>query len=287
MEKNKKVSKIIDILLNILIVFFAVILFFSLYMGFQIKVLKNDYANFFGYTFFETQTGSMKDTINPGDWIVVKITKDVKTGDIVTYKLDNSYITHRIVEMYKGTYITKGDNNPSKDGPVDESQIIGKVTKVLPTFGIIRKTIFNKKIILLLIVVLFLINIFMKDDKDNAAYEAKIKIFLKRTWNKLFKGTEEKKDKKEVKKEMSVKEIKKEPKVEIKEDKKTEEVKIKKEEEKEEPEEDIDDDLSKTQVLRIISMDCKIVEPEVKEEEKDDNEEIEIVKQELTEEEKH
>ena len=68
----------------------------------------------------------------------------VKIGDVVTYKQDNDFITHRIIEVYKDTYITKGDANKAKDKPIDKSQIIGKVTKVLPKFGIIKKTLFNE-----------------------------------------------------------------------------------------------------------------------------------------------
>ena len=63
--KNKKlVSKVIDNILNVLIVLFAIFLLISIYTLIQVKVLKNEYSNFFGYSLFEVQTGSMHGTIS-------------------------------------------------------------------------------------------------------------------------------------------------------------------------------------------------------------------------------
>ena len=46
---------------------------------------------------YKVLTGSMEDGIHPGDYIIVKHTKDLKLGDIVTYRRNNYYITHRII----------------------------------------------------------------------------------------------------------------------------------------------------------------------------------------------
>ena len=166
MKKNKLVGKIIDYTLNILIVILAIFLLISMYTAFQVKILGNEYSNFFGYSLFEVQTGSMHGTIESGDWIIVKTTRDVNIGDIVTYKHGNDFITHRIIESYKGTYITKGDANNTKDDPIDQSQIVGRVVKTLHGFGILRKTIFNPFVILLLIITLYLFNLTFKSGKS-------------------------------------------------------------------------------------------------------------------------
>ena len=147
MKKNKLVGKIIDYALNILIVILAIFLLVSMYTAFQVKILGNEYSNFFGYSLFEVQTGSMHGTIESGDWIIVKTSRDVNIGDIVTFKHGNDFITHRIIESYKGTYVTKGDANNTKDDPIDQSQIVGRVVKTLHGFGILRKTIFNPFVI--------------------------------------------------------------------------------------------------------------------------------------------
>ena len=166
MKDNKVVGKIIDYALNVLIVIFAIFLLISMYTFFQVKVLGNEYSDFFGYSLFEVQTGSMHGTIESGDWIVVKKGHEVNIGEIVTYKHGNEFITHRIIESYKGTYITKGDANNAKDDPIDQSQIVGRVVKVLHGFGILRKTIFNPIVILLLIITLYLFNLTFKSCKS-------------------------------------------------------------------------------------------------------------------------
>ena len=163
---NRLVSKIIDCVLNILIVLFAIFLMISMYTFFQTKILKNEYSNFFGFSLFEVQTGSMKKSINPGDWIITKSSSDVEVGDVVTYRSNGEFITHRVIEKYKGTYVTKGDANSSKDEPIDQSQIVGKVVKTLPGFGIFRKTIFNPFVLVTLIITLYLFNLTFKPGKS-------------------------------------------------------------------------------------------------------------------------
>lgn len=186
MKKNKLVGKIIDYTLNILIVLFAIFLLISMYTAVQVKILKNEYANFFGYSLFEVQTGSMHGTIEAGDWIVVKSTKDVKVKDIITYKHGKDFITHRVVEIYKGSYVTKGDANSSKDEPIDRDQVVGRVVKTLHGFGILRKTIFNPIVIVSLIICLYLFNLTFKTGKTefDMVVEKIIRIIKKKFFNK-------------------------------------------------------------------------------------------------------
>lgn len=161
-------EKIINIVLDVLIFLFGLILLVSIYKSIQIKVLGNDYSSFFGYSVFEVKTGSMADTINIGDWIIVKSSPKIQLNDIVTYKQDGEFITHRVVEAYKGTYITKGDANTAKDDPIKQEQIVGRVSKILPHFGIIRKTIFNPLVLVMLIITIYLIGYATKKNKVEA-----------------------------------------------------------------------------------------------------------------------
>ena len=187
--KNKIIEKIVNLLLNILIVFFGIILLISLYITVQTKVLHNDYANFFGYSIFEVQTGSMADTINIGDWIIVGLDKNIKINDIVTYKLNKDYITHRVVEAYKDTYVTMGDANNAKDEKITEDQIIGKVVKILPKFGIFRKTIFNPIILITIIITLLLCSIAFDKKKDSIIYK-----YINKWIQKIKKIVQERKE---------------------------------------------------------------------------------------------
>ncbi len=174
MKKKSLYKKIIDYTLNILMVICTIFLLISIYNFVQVKILKNDYSNFFGYTLFEVETGSMKPTIKPGDWIILKTSKEVKVDDIITYKQGKNYITHRVIESYSNAYVTKGDNNNSKDDPISQKQIIGKVIKILPKFGILKKTIFNPVVIILSLITLVILNIYIKLGKKEGSKLSKI-----------------------------------------------------------------------------------------------------------------
>ena len=173
MELKKRVTKeqIINIMLNVFIVIFGLILVFSVYNKIQVSFFGKDYSDFFGYSVFEVQTGSMKPEISPGDWIVVKATKNIKLEDIVTYKDGKDFITHRVIGKSGGTYITKGDANPSKDDPVDEKQMVGVVVKILPAFGFFKKTIFNPIVLVSIIITILIFNYVMKSNKKDNLVE--------------------------------------------------------------------------------------------------------------------
>ena len=71
-------------------------------------IMKKDYVNVFGYTYFVVASGSMSGTIEVDDIIFVKITKKVKNDDIVTFMDDDgNLITHRLVKKSGDKYITK------------------------------------------------------------------------------------------------------------------------------------------------------------------------------------
>ena len=163
---RKILEKVINIVLDVFIFLFGIILIITIYNNIQIKILKNSYSSFFGYSVFGVQTGSMEEEINAGDWIIVKNSNKFKLNDKVTYYKDGDFITHRIVEVYNGTYVTKGDANNTKDEPINEDQIVGKVVKILPNFTAIKKVLFNPFVVLAIIVTLYLINILFKKDKN-------------------------------------------------------------------------------------------------------------------------
>ena len=155
---NKVFKKICNIFLDILIGVFGVILLITIYNDIQVKVLNKSYADFFGYSTFEVQTGSMRPTININDLIIVKKEDSPKIKDIITYKKGKEFITHRVVEAYKETYVTRGDANNTKDEAIKKDQIVGKVIKVIPNFGAFRKTLLNPIVLITLIVSIYIIS---------------------------------------------------------------------------------------------------------------------------------
>lgn len=177
-QKESVIEKIINYVLDILIFVFGIVLLISLYISIQTKVFKNDYANFFGYSIFEVQTGSMSGTIEAGDWIIVDLSKKPKLNDIVTYESNGNFITHRVIEIYGSTYVTMGDANSAKDDPIDGEEIVGTVSKILPRLGIIRKTLFNPGVLIAVIIVLFVLNWTFKNKNNDKAKESVNKVVL-------------------------------------------------------------------------------------------------------------
>lgn len=156
---NSKVfKKVCNIFLDILIGIFSVFLVVIVYNDVQVKMFQKGYAEFFGYSTFEVQTGSMAPTINANDLIIVKKEKDPKLNDIITYQKGKDYITHRVVESYKETFVTKGDANNAKDEAIKKEQIVGKVVKIIPNFGAFKKTILNPFVLITLIVTIYIIS---------------------------------------------------------------------------------------------------------------------------------
>lgn len=276
-DKKKIVEKIINIILDIVIFIFGIILLISIYNNVQTKILKNSYSSFFGYTVFGVQTGSMADAINAGDWIIVKKQDNFKTNDIITYAQDGDFITHRIVESYKNTFVTKGDANNTKDSPINKEQIVGKVVKVLPNFEIFRKTLFNPVVLLFLMITLYLAIILFRKDNNSIDYKNMLDKIKNIKWfdfvksikiNKICKIKNNKVINVEIKEMNDVKEKQKEVIHAIEQEKNIEEAHNEIEEQvkdvKDEiivPSEDVSlDDLDKTMCFRVISVNKNEIE---------------------------
>ena len=210
-KRIKIVDKLINVVLDIAIFIFGVILLITLYNNIQVKILKNTYSSFFGYSIFGVQTGSMADAINAGDWIIVRNSNEIKVNDVVTYYRDGDFITHRVVEAYNGTYITKN----AKDEPISRDQIVGKVVKILPNFTVIQKVLFNPIVLIALIITLYLIGFLFKkknnisDEKNENNVSKKILEFMDVILEKVKNSAKLKKEKLlEIKKENKIKEDK-------------------------------------------------------------------------------
>ena len=158
MKKTRKIN-MLGCILNILITVVVVITIIGLYYMAQVKILNKDYANIFGYTFFEVATGSMANTINIGDIVVVKVNETFKENDIIVYKEENSFITHRVIKIDGQDLITRGDANNSEDKPIKSDQILGKVIYVIPKIGIWRKVLASPEILEMIIIFIILLGV--------------------------------------------------------------------------------------------------------------------------------
>ena len=132
----KRVVKVKNIFKKVAYILLILLVTLCLYTFLMTDILKKDYANVFGYTYFVVSTGSMSGTIEANDIIIVKVTKDVKKDDVITYKdSSGSMVTHRVVEILGNKVITKGDVNNSEDDPINKNKVVGKVRVVIsPSF---------------------------------------------------------------------------------------------------------------------------------------------------------
>ena len=132
-DKIKAIAKIVaSVLLSLLVIL-------CVYTFVMTDILKKDYVNVLGYSYFVVGSGSMSDAIEVNDIVFVKITKDVEINDIVTYKsVDNIIVTHRLISIDKGKYILKGDANNVSDDPILQDQIIGKVNLVISPMFVLK-----------------------------------------------------------------------------------------------------------------------------------------------------
>ncbi|MDL2342266.1 MAG: signal peptidase I [Patescibacteria group bacterium] len=86
------------------------------------------------------QTGSMRPALAVGDGLVIRPSTfaSLAVGDIVGYRASSQMIvSHRIVSLNSATrqLLVQGDSNQAPDVPVQASQVIGRVSLVLPGFG--------------------------------------------------------------------------------------------------------------------------------------------------------
>ncbi len=132
----------------------TVLITLCIYILITTGILKEDYANIFGYTYFQVKTGSMSKTIEKKDLVIIKLTDKYKVNDIITFQDGNSFITHRLISINDNNLITRGDVNNTEDEPIKKDQVIGKVVLIISTSFIIK----IMGILIILFIILTLIN---------------------------------------------------------------------------------------------------------------------------------
>lgn len=155
-QKSKfNLKKTVNILITSVLV---LILAFNIYNIVSRVVFKIDLPKFFGFANAIIISGSMADEINVGDMIIIKEKDEYHLNDIITYKdSNNTFITHRLIEITETGYITKGDANNTEDSEINFYQIEGKVIYIIPKAGLVIDFFRTPGGMLLLILVVGLI----------------------------------------------------------------------------------------------------------------------------------
>ncbi|OFV81495.1 MAG: signal peptidase I [Acidobacteria bacterium RBG_13_68_16] len=86
---------------------------------------------------FRAKGGSMHPTIREGEAITVAPARPdaIKRGDVVLYRSGRGVIAHRVTRVVRdpdGTlaFIPRGDSSTTRDEPVDQSAVLGRVVAV-------------------------------------------------------------------------------------------------------------------------------------------------------------
>ncbi|MDO4439354.1 MAG: signal peptidase I [Eubacteriales bacterium] len=146
---KKSFSFLIQIVMDIVIVASIIITFLSVEAG--IRERKSGELGFIcGYKPVYIVSGSMENTILKHSIVILKKAghENVNAGDIITYKVGNTYVTHRLIGRDEEAFnngekkylITKGDNNRINDIELlDPDDIKGKVVFIFNLPGQISK----------------------------------------------------------------------------------------------------------------------------------------------------
>jgi len=231
-------KKIFGIIVDILT--FSVFLVLVLIILSRVKMMISgkEYFDVFGYSVFNVATGSMEPAISQNDIIIVKEQRSYELNDIVTFKSDNAYVTHRVISKSGNNIVTQGDANNAKDVSIKQEDIIGKVVKVIKQGGVWQQIFTSPTIIIMIFITLMLFDFAFsyRGNKEEEKVEAK-EVIKNETVKEEVKTPEVKEEKKKEKKKLNIKKKLddgvKRTKDKIEEvKKKTEEIKKKKEEEK-------------------------------------------------------
>ena len=146
----KKIFKKIDFVTLFLVIILMIVSFCYA----QLKVFGKEHIEFCGYTLFQVITGSMEDTIKIKDIVIVKLTDDVKENDIITYRNDGNFVTHRVIRI--------------EDDPIRKGDIVGKVVFIISNVAVWIQLLKTPQVILAIlvtIVAIWLLFIRPKDDR--------------------------------------------------------------------------------------------------------------------------
>ncbi len=147
-------AKIFKIIFNCLLIIIIIVLvgYFVLRCTDKIRI-------------YNVETGSMEDKIHPGDYILLYKKSDYHVGDIVTYRVNDYFITHRIISIDGKKVITKGDANNVEDAEISLGQIEGKA---IYWGGILNFIINFKFVIAAFLVGLYLLTCYFGTDEKES-----------------------------------------------------------------------------------------------------------------------
>lgn len=94
--------------------------------------LIGDVLRRFGEVRIRVTGSSMLPSVWPGDQLTIRrrLVTETRTGDIAVFTRDHRLFAHRVVAHEGRRLVTQGDGVPSRDEPVNETELLGVVVSV-------------------------------------------------------------------------------------------------------------------------------------------------------------
>lgn len=166
MNEIKKILKtILDIITYFLIIILSLYLILTMY---QKHILKSDLMKINNYYIFQIASSSMETNLHIGDYIVIEKTNDYSVGDIITFKDEGVYVTHRIHQVKENEVITKGDANSAFDEAVKKNDVVGELRFKAHILSFVVK---YKYIIMYILISIFVLDAVVKKTKPEEKEE--------------------------------------------------------------------------------------------------------------------
>lgn len=116
-------------------------------------------------------SGSMEPTLKVGSIVYYhKVDEDkLKVGDIITYKLNDNFISHRISKIENNYFTTKGDANEVNDkNKITYNNIVGKVSLFcIPFLGYYVNYFKNNLHILIILITILIVEFVLRNIKED------------------------------------------------------------------------------------------------------------------------
>ena len=77
---------------------------------------------------FRARGHSMHPIIRSDDYLLVVPVVEIATGDVVLTLADRGLTAHRVISLTDGVVVTRGDNAPDDDAPLERARVLGVVT---------------------------------------------------------------------------------------------------------------------------------------------------------------
>ena len=138
---------------KIFLIVVVVVIFINVFSIFNLS--------FFGIRTYRVVSGSMEPYLKVGNLILIKKSSKYKVGDVITYKIANEYVTHRIVSIDEDKIITKGDANNVEDPSISKKCVIGKLIYKFWFVGFINYLLLKPFTWILLFIIGLVITIFI------------------------------------------------------------------------------------------------------------------------------